>query len=51
MRRHQVQSNPVRITVAVIVVIQIHVHRIHRMMQEVHLIVRQVVIKQPKAYF
>ncbi|MDM8361723.1 hypothetical protein [Bacillus thuringiensis] len=45
MRRHPVQSTPVWITVAVIVVIQIHVHRIHRMIQEVHLIVRQVVIE------
>ncbi|MBJ8024930.1 hypothetical protein [Bacillus cereus] len=46
MRRHPVQFTPVRITVAMIVVI-IHppVLHTHRMMQEVHLIVRQVVIE------
>ncbi|MGR5979719.1 hypothetical protein ACT7DJ_22430 [Bacillus cereus] len=46
MRWHQVQANPVRITVAMIAVaIHLLVLHILRMMQEVHLIVRQVVIE------
>ncbi len=36
--------------VAMIVIIQLHVPRIHRMIQEVHLIVRQVVIDQVAEY-